>query len=242
MMLRVVKLRSPMSVGTWGLTIFGGFCGLAALVQAAEDGLLRRPRWLGRLLLALPARAIDVVGSLFGFFVGGYTGVLLAITAVPLWAKNYLLLGPLFLASAMSSATAAITLALALVGGTGRRTLEQLRRLDMLMLVTELVLLIRLRRGSGPVIGRPLREGRLGAIYRWGVLTGGIGTPLVLQASGSLLRGNSERLVAGVTSSLILAGGFLLRYLMVMAGRASADDPQATFEYTRRAGAIGNRE
>src|SRR5687768_12665967 len=38
-MLRIVKLRSPMSVGTWGLTIFGGFCTLSALIQAAQDGL-----------------------------------------------------------------------------------------------------------------------------------------------------------------------------------------------------------
>jgi hypothetical protein len=33
-----------------------------------------------------------------------------------------------------------------------------------------------------------------------------------------------------------LAGGLMFRYLMVMAGRASADDPQATFEFTRRNG------
>src|SRR5918998_3914770 len=38
-MLRIVKLRSPMSVGTWGLTIFGAFSAISALRQAAQDGL-----------------------------------------------------------------------------------------------------------------------------------------------------------------------------------------------------------
>src|SRR5205085_9522628 len=101
-MLRVVKLRSPMSIGTWGLLIFGGFNGLSALIQAAEDGLFGRASLLSRLLLALPCRTIAFVGGMFGFLVGGYTGVLLGVTAVPVWAKNHLLLGPLLLTSAMS--------------------------------------------------------------------------------------------------------------------------------------------
>jgi hypothetical protein len=40
------------------------------------------------------------------------------------------------------------------------------------------------------------------------------------------------RLVAGVSSALTLAGGFALRYVMIVGGRNSADDPQATFEMT----------
>ncbi len=39
--------------------------------------------------------------------------------------------------------------------------------------------------------------------------------------------------MAALASILALAGGFLMRYLMVMAGRASSDDPQATIEFTR---------
>jgi hypothetical protein len=38
---------------------------------------------------------------------------------------------------------------------------------------------------------------------------------------------------AAVASLCVLAGGYLLRYVMVMAGRASADDPHATFALTR---------
>jgi hypothetical protein len=62
-MLRVLKLRSPMSVGTWGLTAFGGFCTLSAFAQAAQDGLLRRPRGLARLLQATPVPLVGVLGT-----------------------------------------------------------------------------------------------------------------------------------------------------------------------------------
>jgi formate-dependent nitrite reductase membrane component NrfD len=231
-MLRVLKLRSPMSVGTWGLTVFGGFCGLSALIQAAQDGLLGRASLPVRLLLALPVRTINVLGVVFGFFVGGYTGVLLGATAVPLWAKNYLLLGPLFLSSAMSTAVAAITLVLSLLRTTSRHTLKRLERLEFFAMVAELGLLLAARSNAGPVISRPLRQGRLGQMFRWGVLSTGISAPLVLQSIGRLTDKVSPRLLAVISSLLTLTGGFLLRYVMVMAGRASADDPEATFAFT----------
>src|SRR5207248_7415343 len=88
-MFRVLKLRSPMSLGSWALAAFGPFCALSALS---------------------PRRALALVGLPFALFVAGYTGVLLAATAVPLWTKNHLLLGPLFLSSSFSSAAAALRL------------------------------------------------------------------------------------------------------------------------------------
>lgn len=232
-MLRIVKLRSPMSVGTWGLTIFGLFCALSALIQAAQDGLLARITPINRLLLALPRKTINVIGGAFGFFVGGYTGVLLGATAVPLWAKNALLLGPLFLSSAMSSACAAMTLLLSLAGRSRHTTIERLERLDTLTLLAELALILSARATTGKVISRPIREGHLGRIFRWGVLGGGILAPLAIQTRSILSHTRPSRPLTILSSLLTLTGGFLLRYVMVMAGRASADDPQATFEYAR---------
>lgn len=234
MMLRVLKLRSPMSVGTWGLTIFGIFATVTALIQAAQDGLFGWFKLLNRVLLALPCTTINIVGGVFGFFVGGYTGVLLAVTAVPLWAKNHLLLGPLFLSSAMSSAAAAITLILSFVRGTSHNTMLRLERLDTITLLAELGLIMSARANAGPVIARPIREGPLSPIFRWGVLGSGIVAPLVLQLSSMLRRRPLSRGATILSSLLTLTGGFLLRYVMVMAGRASADDPQATFEYAKK--------
>lgn len=232
-MLRIVKLRSPMSVGTWGLTIFGMFCTLSALIQAAQDGLLGRVQLINRMLLALPCKAISMVGGVFGFFVGGYTGVLLGVTAVPLWAKNALLLGPLFLSSAMSSACAAITLAISLLRGNHHSAIARLERLDALMLLAELGLILSARANAGPIISRPIREGGLGQIFRWGVIGGGILAPLAIQLKSLFSRTAPSRPLTILASLLTLSGGFLLRYVMVMAGRASAEDPHATFEYAR---------
>ncbi|MDQ4078448.1 MAG: polysulfide reductase NrfD, partial [Chloroflexota bacterium] len=232
-MLRVVKLRSPMSLGTWGLVLFSVFSALSALIQAAEDGLFGRRNGVARLLTALPAGAIGVLGSAPAFFVSGYTGVLLAATAVPLWAKNYLLLGPLFIASSLSNATAAIALLLAVAGKAKEQTLKRLERLDMLMLLGELGLLLAMRANMGPVIGRPLHEGKFGWLHRLGVLGAGIAVPLALQSKSVLFGGKASRFVVALASTLVLVGGFLLRYIIVMAGKESADDPQATFELTK---------
>jgi formate-dependent nitrite reductase membrane component NrfD len=231
-MLRIVKLRSPMSMGTWGLTLFGGFCGLTAVKQAAHDGLLG---WLGplnQLLVRLPSRALHSIGSVFGFFVGGYTGILLAITAVPLWAKNYLLLGPLFLASAMSTAASAMTLILTFMRGTRPETLRRLERLDSITLSTEIGLLAVAYAHSGDVIGRPLRRGALGRVAQAGFL-GGIVLPLVLQSASALGRHRPSHALSRLASMLVLVGGFILRYVFVIGGRQSAADPEATFVFTR---------
>ena len=157
-MLRVLKLRSPMSVGTWMLTTFSAFCGVSALIQVAEDGLLRRMPFVARPLLALPSSLIGAVGMVFAFATSGYTGILVSATAVPLWAKNYLLLGPLFLASALTNATAAIRLVLSLARGTGEDTLKRLERLELVALLAELGLLLAARNNLGPVIGAAIRR------------------------------------------------------------------------------------
>lgn len=232
-MLRILKVRSPMSVGSWLLMLFSGFCGLSALVQAANDGLLGRGNVLARGVRALPARGIGALGILPGFLLSGYTGVLVAITAVPLWTKNHLLMGPLFLASGVSNATAAILLALTFVKGTRNRTLHRLERLDAVAIVAELVLLLLHRARLGPVLARPMVRGRVGRVYRAGVLGAGLAAPLALIAQSVALGVPASRRVVRLASVLVLIGGFCFRYVMVIAGRDSADDPEATFEQTR---------
>ncbi len=44
-MLRMFKVKSPMSMGVWGLLSFSFFSGIAVAIQAARDGLLGR--WWG---------------------------------------------------------------------------------------------------------------------------------------------------------------------------------------------------
>lgn len=233
-MLRVVKVRSPMSVGTWLLSLFGGFSTLSALIEAGNDGVFGCTNPLARLLRALPARTIGALGIAPGFLLSGYTGVLVAATAVPLWTKNHLLMGPLFLSSGVSNATAAIALVLSRSGGTSHRALKRLERLDTVALLAELSLMLTNRARLGALIARPMSEGLLGKINRFGVLGLGISAPLALQAKTVFLGKSSSRRLTGLASALVLAGGFLFRYVLVMAGRDSADDPHATFELAKR--------
>ena len=81
-MLRIFKPRSPMSMGAWALTVFGDLAGGAV----GADLLGRRER----------ARALGGANALVGGYLGSYTGVLLASTAVPVWARSRLFLGPIF--------------------------------------------------------------------------------------------------------------------------------------------------
>ena len=67
-------------------------------------------------------------GGILGFFVAGYTGVLLSVTNRPLWADTDLL-GLLFLFSAASTAAAALIL-LGLWRGAAPSVVHWLSQLD----------------------------------------------------------------------------------------------------------------
>src|SRR5215210_4582204 len=102
-MLRILKLRSPMSLGSWALFVFGNLGGLIATSQAAHDGLLGRGT-IPRLIRAfIPERLLSILALPFALFVGAYGGILIAATSVPMWARNWFLMGPTFLASAIST-------------------------------------------------------------------------------------------------------------------------------------------
>src|SRR5437660_1771548 len=51
-MLRMFKVKSPMSMGTWALVTFSFFSGISVMIQAARDGILGR-WWGARTLAAL---------------------------------------------------------------------------------------------------------------------------------------------------------------------------------------------
>src|SRR5918912_64729 len=137
-MLRILKLRSPMSTGSWALTIFGVLSGLIAVAQAAQDGLLGRDNALVRLIkILVPDRLLSVVALPFGLYVGLYSGILLAATSVPMWARNFLLMGPTFLSSALSTGLSAVSFILHFGGWGEKKTLEALRRTERISLLIE---------------------------------------------------------------------------------------------------------
>jgi formate-dependent nitrite reductase membrane component NrfD len=182
---------------------------------------------LARLVGAIPARFLSVLALPFGYFVGAYTGVLLAMTSVPMWARNAVLLGPTFLSSALSTGLSAVSLVLHLGGWEERRTLEALRRAERMALVVEAILIAASLARMGPW-SKPLFSKKLAPLFVGGTLVGGLAAPFAL-LSGRETRGKS--LLASVFA---LLGGLAFRFAMIEGGRLSARDPQATFAFARK--------
>ena len=231
--------RSPMSLGTWGLTLFGALCGLGAAQQTAADDLVGRGR-AARAIACSPERVVAAASVPVGLFVAGYTGVLLAATAVPLWTKRPLLLGPLFLASAVSTAASAVALTLHLAPGTPPATMHRLERLERAALLAEVGVLAAWVVRLGPT-AHPLTHGTTGRVFRHGVVGAGLALPCLLHAAKQTAPARLRAPLTVATALLTLAGGFGLRYAVVIAGRASADDPRATFELTRARPPVAER-
>jgi formate-dependent nitrite reductase membrane component NrfD len=211
-MLRIFKLRSPMSVGSWALFVFGGFTGLSALLELAPLRHRARAQGVGRLL--------GLLGAPVGLFVGGYTGVLISATAIPLWWRNRLLWGPVFVASAYSTGIAAIEAALVLSGAGRPRALRRLGSAHLFGLLVEAGLLLASVRRLGKA-GDPLVRGRWSSLFVPGTTGVGLALPILLSLRG----GEPGRGMSAIRALCVLVGGFVLRTCIIYAGRDSADDP-----------------
>jgi polysulfide reductase chain C len=104
------KYWSPMSVGSWALLLFGIFSFVSFLSALGEGDASRLARF-ARVRRGTAGTIWDVIGTGFGFFVSGYTGVLLAVSNQPVWSDSAWVLGGLFLASGLTG-SAALVLAL----------------------------------------------------------------------------------------------------------------------------------
>jgi formate-dependent nitrite reductase membrane component NrfD len=201
------KAYSPMSVGAWALLGFGFFALLSFLAALAEE---RPGRWR-RLRVLRPPGLLGLVvaglGGLFGLFLAGYTGVLLAVTNRPVWADTPLV-GLVFLVSAAST-SAALLMLLASRRRWTRAGLAALRRFDTWALVLELIVLVAFVASLGSV-ARVWLNG-WGVLFALGVVLLGVLLPLLVHWRGRL--GGLAPMMAAV---LVLLGGFLLRVVIVM--------------------------
>jgi formate-dependent nitrite reductase membrane component NrfD len=205
------KAWESMSVGSWGLVLFGLFSFLATLSVVGEDWprlsllhsgpvrFLRRP---------VPRVIVAVLGSLFGLFIAGYTGVLLAVTNRPVWADSHLL-GLLFLVSGASTGAAALILLAVRRRAADPGTLNWLVWFDRNALVLELLVLIAFLVSLRSVA--QVFVSWWGALLLVGVIGGGILIPLFLERGG----GHAPRQLVR-SASLVLAGGFLLRMVVLL--------------------------
>jgi DMSO reductase anchor subunit len=204
-MLRIFKTRSPMSMGSWCLSAFSTLGGAAV----AAD-LIGRER---------SARALGAATALAGTYLGSYTGVLLASTAVPVWNRSRAFLPPIFICTATATGAAAGRLTLAALGGD-RRTRSGLAALETVAMSTELVLSAINERRLGPLADA--LEGNLLRAAKAGV------------AAGLASRAIRKPWAGHAASALFLAAGLAFRLAWVKAGRRSARDDEAVAANARR--------
>jgi formate-dependent nitrite reductase membrane component NrfD len=237
-MLRLFKVRSPMSMGVWGLLTFSFFSSLSAVIQAARDGLLGR--WWGATLLArIPQKLLAAPGIFAGLFLGGYTGILLAATSIPLWSRSKLL-GAVFMASALSTGTAMISCILRVTGAPAK-TLYKLEQMEWVNMLVEMVGLLAFLRGSGraarPLVGTA--PGELGVTFWSSMFGGGLLVPWLLQtlqltSKPSPTRAKEHGWTGLLISVLVIVGGYFLRRTVVNAGHTSSADARTTLWNARR--------
>jgi formate-dependent nitrite reductase membrane component NrfD len=99
------KYWSPMSVGAWGLAVFGIFATVSFVDALARDGKLPFFGWLSAIMRSPLGWVWHLLGGLVGLFIAGYTGVLLAVSNQPVWSDTWVL-GGVFLASGLTGAAA----------------------------------------------------------------------------------------------------------------------------------------
>jgi formate-dependent nitrite reductase membrane component NrfD len=194
-MLRIFKPTSPMNLGSWVLTAFGGAIGAAAVSEVT--GLLRP---LGRLG--------ELGAALFGLPLSTYTAVLVSNSSVPVWHDARRHLPFVFAGSAAASAGAAAAALLPVAESGPARFLA--------------VFGSGLELGAAAAMEHAL--GAAARHYREGPAAGPARLARGLTAGGAVLMaaGGRRRGLAVAASGLILAGSLAQRLAVLRAGPPSA--------------------
>jgi formate-dependent nitrite reductase membrane component NrfD len=207
-MLRVVKVTSPMNLGSWVLLVNGGATTTAAVLQLLG-------KWKPLRILA------SIVAALAGPPLATYTGVLVADTAIPVWHDARHELPWIFGASAAASAGAAASMFVP------PRDAGPARRVAVAGVLVEGALMQTMEH----------RLGTVGEVYHAGEASRFSSAAKGLSAAGAALlalRGRKSRGAAVVGGALVCAGELCLRWAVFKAGFQSARDPKYVVESQRR--------
>jgi formate-dependent nitrite reductase membrane component NrfD len=218
-MLRMFKVTSPMSVGSWVLAAFG-----TATAPAAAHALLRGA-------LGPAGRAAQVASAALGLPLAAYTAALIANTAVPVWHHARIELPFIFTAGAATSA-GAMAVMLNPPDDAGAA-----RRLAVGGAVVEIALTQAMeQRLSAVGVGEPYHEGHAGRLAK-------AATALTVAGAGVLAVGGRRSRAAAVTGGALLSAGAVAeRWAIFRAGFQSAARPQDTIDPQRKRIREGRRK
>jgi hypothetical protein len=206
-MFRVLKITSPMSVGSWLLAANSASITLAATHEVT--GGLRR---LGPTAAACAA--------LLGLPLASYTAVLVANTAVPVWHEARRELPFVFAGSAAASAGATATLI------TPNSSAGPARRLTVAGALIETSAATAMERGLEG-LAEPYRSGEGGRYAKAARALTATGAAIVA------LAGRRRRAPAKLGAAMVLAGAACERWSVFKAGLQSARDSKYTVEPQR---------
>ncbi|EME51039.1 polysulfide reductase NrfD [Rhodococcus ruber BKS 20-38] len=212
-MLRVAKPTSPMSVGTWILSLHGPFAGVAAAAELAAMLPIRWQRGPVRLLLAL-GRPAGIVGAVTAPPVAAYTGVLLSDTATPAWHSAYKELPFVFCGSA-AAASGGLGILGAPVAEAGPA-----RAFAVGGALVELATEQRMEQSMG-LPAETLHRDRAGRLMK-------ASKALTTAGAVGALVGRRNRALSMVSGAALMAGSLCTRLGVYEAGIASAKDPKYT--------------
>jgi hypothetical protein len=208
-MLRVFKIQSPMSVGSWTLFVFSSSSAAAAFLSAAERSDRARP-------VRAVASVSQFLSLLSGASLASYTGVLIGATAIPVWSANARVLPLHFGASGMGAAAAMLELR--------NHQTPALNAIGIAAAASETLVGASIELQKNPILN-PLKQGRSGWLTRiGGFLSGPLPLVLRLLAFTSSRRGTTRlRKIASVST---IAGSVITRFAWISAGRESVVQPQ----------------
>jgi hypothetical protein len=200
-MLRMFKVTSPLSVGSWILAGFSTFAGAAAASEVT-----------GRLPAA--GRLAGVGAGVLGPALVTYTAALVGDTAVPAWHEAHREL-PFVFAGSGAAAAGGLAMLAAPVDEAGPA-----RRMATAGAAVELAATERMMWRLG-MLGEPYREGRPGLLLK---------VARALTVGGVVLSPFSRcsRIVSVLAGGSYMAGSLLTRFGVFQAGLASAADPKYT--------------
>ena len=200
-MLRVFKITSPMSVGSWLLV-----ANSAAVTPAAAGRIIGFPKGLGR--------RSEPLAALLGLPLTTYTAVLFANTSIPAWSEARMELPLLFASGGAASAGAAAAIT------TPVRDAGPARRLAVAGAVGEIVNSQLMTRRLGP-LASAYEEGEVGRLDK-------ISAGLTVAGAVVIAGAGKRRAGAVAGGALLIAGAACKRWAVFKAGFASAEDPHQT--------------
>ena len=220
-MLRVIKVTSPMSLGSWILSAFSAGAAVAAAAEVDRITGERLPLGPLRPMLRVAEGPAGVGAAALGPELAVYTAVLLADTSTPTWNHAHDELPFVFVSSASLAAAG-----LAMITTPVAEAVPA-RKLAVLGVIGDLVATWVMHRRMDPVAAEPLHQGRPGALL-W------LSQALAVAGGTGTLLGGRRRPVAAVAGLALMAASALTRFGIYEAGIRSAKDPRYTIEPQKR--------